>query len=385
MRAFLVFLKKITPRLISVLLSLTLLFSLLQTINVRSQTADGVGGFSGCDFSSVQNNPQGGSELFEACIRQVITFLFVIGLFLIVFRIGISAFNSMNPGASGDAIKDSVGAIRDIMIGLLLIIAPSIILATINPAALSLNFLDLGNLTSDIGSGGNGDQNSTDGSRNSNGSNGNNSQRGGNNSNNGGGRSQTEGNASTNSDNNVNTSITPGQRDENGNILPNEINSPADLNAALEFYIANPTTPEATNTISDFLSKGQSCNLGFILSDEFSVCNDIDESYSPILSEVSEKFGTNPPLEQPTNYNGIVRATTDVQTISSAKDGEDQILVIKYTPRYSDFGQTYTYESTIKISGCPVDEKITIPGNILNYGELITTEDSCNIKIISTN
>jgi hypothetical protein len=344
----------IITKLTSVLLLLIILFSVLRPVNAYAQAATGVGGFTSCDYSSIEKNPKDGSKLFEACIRQVITFLFVVGLFLIVFRIGLSAFNSINPGADGNAIKDSVGAVRDIMIGLLLIIAPSIILATVNPAALSLNFLDLGKLASNIG----------------------------------GNNSSTTPTTGTNSPSQPNTNggntVTPGIKDSAGNTLPSQIKNTADLDAALKYYKANPTSADAKKSLKEFLTKDQYCDLLFVLTDQSAECNDINSTNAALITEVAKEIGVNPPLEQPSNYNGIVRNTTDIQTISSAKDGEDQILVIKYAPALNDLGVSLYYQSTIKISGCAVDPKLTVPGNILKFGNLITTEKSCNLKIIST-
>jgi hypothetical protein len=354
--------KNLIPRLTSVLLLLIVLFSVLRPISVSAQAATGVGGFTGCDFSSIEKDPTGGSKLFEGCIRQVITFLFVVGLFLIVFRIGLSAFNSINPGADGNAIKDSVGAVRDIMIGLLLIIAPSIILATVNPAALSLNFLDLGKLASNIG-GTNSATKSTGDSNNT--------------------TKNTTG-GTNNSGTTTSTTTTTGTKDAAGNILPDQIKSASDLDSALKFYKANPTNAEAKKVLKSYLSKQQQCSGIFIEVSRAEECKDINKNYTTVLDETIKVVGSNPPLEELTNFKGIIQSTVNLETLSSLKDGDGQIVVVKYTPTANPVGVPLPIISTMKISGCDIDQKLITPGNILTFNNNITTSNSCNLKIVSS-
>lgn len=101
-------------------------------------SAEGVLSFSQCRFGrgDASGNLQG-------CLRQLLTFSFVVGIFLIAMRIAIEAFKSLNPTVNGDAVRNSINLVKDIFIGLVLIGAPGIFISTFNPAALNLNMFDL--------------------------------------------------------------------------------------------------------------------------------------------------------------------------------------------------------------------------------------------------
>lgn len=118
-------------------------FGTLTTIPVHAQS--GVIGFSDCKFGSaeeIRKRGEGGvtpgNESFKQCLRQILTFIFVLGVFLIGIRIAIEAFKSLNPVISGNSINNSVKLGQDIVIGLVLIGAPSIFLGLFNEAALQL-------------------------------------------------------------------------------------------------------------------------------------------------------------------------------------------------------------------------------------------------------
>ena len=120
-------------------------FGVLASVPVYAEEDDGVIGFSACRFGSAEviraNGQAGGTpgnEAFRQCLRQILTFVFVLGVFLIGMRIAIEAFKGLNPMISGNAINNSVKLGQDIIIGLVLIGAPSIFLGVFNEAALQL-------------------------------------------------------------------------------------------------------------------------------------------------------------------------------------------------------------------------------------------------------
>lgn len=118
-------------------------FGVLTSLPVHAE--DGVIGFSDCKFGSAEEirkkgeaGAAPGNETFRKCLQQILTFIFVLGVFLIGIRIAIEAFKSLNPVISGNSINNSVKLGQDIVIGLILIGAPSIFLGLFNEAALQL-------------------------------------------------------------------------------------------------------------------------------------------------------------------------------------------------------------------------------------------------------
>lgn len=136
-------LKVITSLLISCFLLLTMAFSIVAPVSVLAQGAS-ITGFAECDIKAAQKGK--GTEILQKCIQSILRFLFVLGLFIIAFKIGLVAFTNINPNSNSKAMEQSVTLVTDILIGLLLIGAPGLIIAIFNPAALNLNFLDLGSL-----------------------------------------------------------------------------------------------------------------------------------------------------------------------------------------------------------------------------------------------
>ena len=128
-----------------------LVFNLIfgMSLPVRAQE-NGIIGFSECRFGSAEqvrkdNNAALGNETIRKCLQQILTFVFVLGIFLIGMRIGIEAFKSLNPSMQGNSIDNSVKLGKDVVIGLILIGAPSLFLGLFNEAALQLpNLFDLG-------------------------------------------------------------------------------------------------------------------------------------------------------------------------------------------------------------------------------------------------
>ena len=105
-------------------------------------SSTGVIGFKACAFNSGGGN---NSNALKSCIEDVLKFLFVIGIFLMVFRIAYIGINKLNP--EGGDEKEQVNLIRDVIIGLVLLGAPALVLGAVNQNLLNLNFLDFTGLT----------------------------------------------------------------------------------------------------------------------------------------------------------------------------------------------------------------------------------------------
>ncbi|MBC7471900.1 MAG: hypothetical protein H7196_01345 [candidate division SR1 bacterium] len=98
-------------------------------------------GFTQCNFTTSSK-----SNSITPCIQQIMTFLFVIGIFSMAFRIAYIGINKFNPlGQNADA--QQVGLIRDTIIGLILLGAPAIILGALNQDLLKLDFLNFNSFT----------------------------------------------------------------------------------------------------------------------------------------------------------------------------------------------------------------------------------------------
>lgn len=128
-----------------VILVIGLIFGSLSSVPAQAaETSDnGIIGFSACRFGTAEeirqkNNAPAGNETIRQCLQQILTFVFVLGIFLIGMRIAIEAFKSLNPAISGNSIDNSVKLGKDVIIGLILIGAPSIFLGLFNQAALQL-------------------------------------------------------------------------------------------------------------------------------------------------------------------------------------------------------------------------------------------------------
>jgi hypothetical protein len=94
-------------------------------------------GFSDCQFKTAQ------TDGISKCFRQILQFSFVVAIFLVVFRIAITGIQQFNPDQSVDAQKETVGLIRDLVIGFILIGIPGVFLGLLNAGLLNLEFLGL--------------------------------------------------------------------------------------------------------------------------------------------------------------------------------------------------------------------------------------------------
>jgi hypothetical protein len=126
---------------LSFVLATIIASSLFGSVRVKAQDAgSGVIGFSQCNFSTSTT-----SKSLTPCIQQVMTFLFVIGIFLMAFRIAYIGLNRFNPLDNSEG--QEVGLVRDTMIGLILLGAPALILGSLNTGLLDLNILDFSRFT----------------------------------------------------------------------------------------------------------------------------------------------------------------------------------------------------------------------------------------------
>ena len=99
---------------------------------------DDVIGFAACNVSG--SAAKDGDKLQE-CIRSILQFAVILAGIIAVIQLGVAAFNYFNPDVSTDTIKSSVDTIRNIFIGLMLILAPVIILRTFNVSLTNFGFL----------------------------------------------------------------------------------------------------------------------------------------------------------------------------------------------------------------------------------------------------
>lgn len=121
-----------------------LAFSVVIPTQVNAQNS-GVIAFKECDIKAASAGSSG-PALFQNCVKSVLRFIFVLGLFLIIFRVGFAAFTNLNPSSDTKAVKDSINAVNEIAIGLILIGLPWLIITTISPGAGDLSFLNLGKI-----------------------------------------------------------------------------------------------------------------------------------------------------------------------------------------------------------------------------------------------
>jgi hypothetical protein len=146
------FFRRLKNVIVGILLFVTLIssgFGPIVPISVNAQTATATPvattTFRSCDITIVANQSNY-NEQFTKCLRDIISFFFVLALFLVALRIAAEAFKQINPFENGTAVNESVKLIRDIIVGLLLIGSPSIFLTFLNPATLSLGFFDFSRL-----------------------------------------------------------------------------------------------------------------------------------------------------------------------------------------------------------------------------------------------
>lgn len=150
---------KLKRLIFSAILALVLFSSIiLPPLQVQAQTTGdtnifGSVGFRECTFtdtirtgSDVDSVRTGGTltvaeNQFQQCIQTIFRFFFVIAIFLIAIRIAVEAFAGINPMVGGKEVDNSIGLIRDVTIGLILIGSPSLFLSFLNPATLSIQQL----------------------------------------------------------------------------------------------------------------------------------------------------------------------------------------------------------------------------------------------------
>ncbi len=339
-------------------------------IYAQNTGASGVGGFTGCDYSSIQDNPKGGTEIFGKCIKQVMTFAFVVALFLIVFRVAFAAFNSLNPNSDGDAIKNSVTAIRDISIGVVLLISPAIILSVVNPTTLSLQIFNLGNL-----GGGNTTTSPTT------------PPSGGTTTGTtppGGGTDTTTPTTPT-----TPTDITKTTKEEylNPTAPPANVDTPTEL-FTLANYVANHSTnsPIDTNAkkqLEDIRKLEQPCQQIIIPELDEANCKKFKNSeYSPVFVYINKKLGGLPPLTNK-NFTEVVKFSADVTvTKLLAVSSDTNTVVVKYQPTSTTGVTSQTSTTAIfTVANCKINSDIKKDAKLEAWTN-ITNDKTCRIAIL---
>ncbi len=120
------------------------IFHPLFSVGVTAQTQildNGVAGFTECSFQQSKESKDSSNRV-TACVRQILQFVFIVAIFLVVFRIALVGVYQFNPDQSIDAQKESVNLVRDLIIGFILIGGPGIFLGLLNANLIKLDFLD---------------------------------------------------------------------------------------------------------------------------------------------------------------------------------------------------------------------------------------------------
>jgi hypothetical protein len=138
--------------------------------------------------------------------------------------------------------------------------------------------------------------------------------------------------------------------------------------------------------LKSYQQKQQDCQLLFIPSSKVNECRNISENYTAVLADVKTSIGSLPPKEIPSSYSGAVAVTTELKTITSLKNENNQIIIARYRPNLDIYGGmgNVQQEITIQISDCNVDTAITTPNNALGFFNNITGS-GCNMRILSNN
>lgn len=137
---------QITQKIIAfvfILLAIVSIFSNLQVkagdpTTAAAATAQNPGSFLGCDIST---SAQGGNSIITSCLRSITTFILVVGIIAGGVNFAVFTLRSYVPGQNSDTFKDARETIRNLIIGIILIGAPSLVLGILNSSALNLDFI----------------------------------------------------------------------------------------------------------------------------------------------------------------------------------------------------------------------------------------------------
>lgn len=130
-------------------IAITSLFAIFSPVPVYAQNGGGVG-FTECQFSAGSDNA--GDASIQACLGQIFQFTFVVGMFIIAIRVALLAIGNYNPFDNGKAVNQTIGLVWEVTLGFILLGSPVLLINIINPAALNLSFLQIGNVVSQQGS-----------------------------------------------------------------------------------------------------------------------------------------------------------------------------------------------------------------------------------------
>jgi hypothetical protein len=79
------------------------------------------------------------STALAKCVSQIVQFFFVVALFIVAIRIALESLTSLNPFDKGKAIDNTIGLIKDIIFGLILLGSPAVLLNLFSSATLNIN------------------------------------------------------------------------------------------------------------------------------------------------------------------------------------------------------------------------------------------------------
>jgi hypothetical protein len=132
-----------------VLVLFLVIFGNLSQVSVHAQT---VTGFKDCGYQGVTQGSTG--QVIVKCLRSIVTFVFVLAVFISAIQIAASALGAYNPLESNvDIQKDFQRKITNLVLGLILMGMPIAILSLFNPATTNFStILDLSAINKRIAS-----------------------------------------------------------------------------------------------------------------------------------------------------------------------------------------------------------------------------------------
>jgi hypothetical protein len=279
------FIKKLQISFLAVFMVFGLIGATLQvsTVPVHAQrnATDNVIGFTGCND---------GDKLGQ-CVGSILRFAFVIGVFLMAFRIAMIGVNRFNPESNEDPSKAVGEAVRDLIIGVILLGAPSLILGSLNQDLLRLDFLKLDGFT--------GGKLSTGTAPNT-----------------GGGGSSGGGSGGSNTGGGVGGGNSSGGNTNTGGVRVSGVTA-TQLGDALSNFTANPAnaTPETLNILKSIGNIVATCDDVFTAN--YSSCQTLGTGeFSILKSQFTDTLLRGlqiPNIEPPSTYTGNVSNNQNIR------------------------------------------------------------------------
>jgi hypothetical protein len=101
-------------------------------------------GFTSCNFTG--QSSKAGSELLIPCLKDILTTVMIVSVFIGAFQVAKAALGSYMPDSGEDPQKVLRERLGKFMVGIPLVGGAVIILNLINPATLNINFLDFADI-----------------------------------------------------------------------------------------------------------------------------------------------------------------------------------------------------------------------------------------------